>query len=118
MGNPVVHFEIGGRNSQKMREFYGELFDWQFEVHEMMGGYTTVDVGEGGIGGGMMQSAPGMPDNYTVFYVGVDDVQASLDKAESLGGKATLAPLPIPGVGTVGMFEDPDGNPIGLFKGE
>ena len=66
----------------------------------------------------MMQSAPGMPDNYTVFYVGVDDVQASLDKAESLGATNLLAPMPIPGVGTIGMFADADGNAIGMFKGE
>ena len=31
MGNPVVHFEIGGKNAEKMREFYGGLFDWEFE---------------------------------------------------------------------------------------
>ena len=118
MGNPVVHFEIGGKDAQKMREFYGELFDWDFEVHDIMGGYTTVAVGEGGIGGGIMGQAPGMPPNYTVFYVGVDDVQAALDKAESLGANTLLAPMPIPGVGTIGMFADADGNAIGLFKGE
>ena len=118
MGNPVVHWEIGGANAEKMREFYGALFDWPMQVHELMGGYTTVDVGEGGIGGGILQTGQGMPPNYTVFYVQVDDVQAALDKVEELGGATTLSPMPIEGVGTVGMFTDLDGNSIGLFKGE
>ena len=48
MGNPVVHFEIGGKNAEKMREFYGGLFDWEFEEYDVMGGYTTVAVGDGG----------------------------------------------------------------------
>ena len=118
MGNPVVHFEIGGKDAQKMREFYGELFDWELEVHDMMGGYTTAAVGEGGIGGGLVQCSPPMPPNYTAFYVQVDDVQAALDKAGSMGATTLLPPTPIPGIGTMGMFSDPDGNAIGLFKEE
>jgi hypothetical protein len=31
MGNPVVHFEIGCRDSKKTPEFYSGLFDWKFE---------------------------------------------------------------------------------------
>lgn len=31
MGNPVVHFEIGCRDSAKTRSFYAKLFGWKFE---------------------------------------------------------------------------------------
>ena len=31
MSNPVVHFEIGGRESEKTQKFYTELFGWQTE---------------------------------------------------------------------------------------
>ena len=115
MGNPVVHFEIGGKNAEKMREFYGGLFDWELEVHDIMGGYTTAAVGEGGIGGGIVECGPGMPPNYTAFYVQVDDVQATLDKAAAKGASTLLEPMPIEGVGTVAMLSDPDGNAIGLI---
>ncbi len=115
MGNPVVHFEIGGKDIQKMREFYGGLFEWEFEHHDVMGGYTTVAVGDDGIGGGMVQTAEGMPPNYTAFYIHVDDVQATLDKVEASGGSTLLPPTPIPDIGTIGMFADPDGNAIGLY---
>ena len=28
MGNPVVHFEIGGKDVEKLIEFYGAVFAW------------------------------------------------------------------------------------------
>jgi predicted enzyme related to lactoylglutathione lyase len=121
MGNPVVHWEIGGREGKKLQEFYGKLFDWNIQVVEGSDfkGYGIVDVGEGGIGGGIFQSSGGdMPTNYTVFYVQVDDLQASLDKAGSLGAKTVVPPTPIPDMGAFALFSDPDGNVIGLFKGQ
>jgi predicted enzyme related to lactoylglutathione lyase len=50
------------------------------------------------------------------IYVSVADLRASLDKAEELGGKTVVEPMPIPGVGTFAMFQDPDGVMIGLFE--
>ena len=60
-----------------------------------------------------------MPPNYVMFYVGVDDLQASLDKAESLGGKTMVLPMPMPiqgGEGHIAVFVDPAGNTIGQRK--
>ena len=46
----------------------------------------------------------------------VDDLQASLDRAETLGGKALVPPTDLPdGYGRFAMFADPDGNTIGLW---
>jgi hypothetical protein len=36
------------------------------------------------------------PQHYTMFYVEVDDIQACLDKAASLGGKTIVPPVKIP----------------------
>ena len=55
------------------------------------------------------------PQHYTMFYVEVEDVQAYLDKAASLGGKTLVPPVKIP-TGTFAWFSDPDGNTIGLLK--
>ena len=64
----------------------------------------------GGIGGQEEQG-------YQVtFYVQVDDLQAALDKAESLGSKTVMPPTEIPGVVSLAQFSDPDGNIIGLVK--
>ena len=118
MTNPVVHWEVSGKDPKKLQEFYGELFGWKIDVHEEMGGYGLVDhvEGENGIGGGIGPTQPGVPPRVT-FFVQVDNLQASLDKAESLGGKSVMPPTDIPGVGSFAMFQDLEENAIGLFKG-
>ena len=50
------------------------------------------------------------------FYVDTDDLQASLDKAEALGGKTVLEPMDIPDGPSIAMFADPQGNVVGLAK--
>ena len=47
---------------------------------------------------------------------GGEDLQATLDKAESLGGKTTMPIMEIPGMVTLAQFSDPDGNVIGIVQ--
>lgn len=117
MGQPVVHWEIGGKDARKLRDFYSKLFDWKITVDKNMGDYGLVETGgKGGINGGIFPTTGDMPATLT-FYVQVDDLQAYLDKAVKLGGKALVPPTPIPNIGAFAMFSDPEGNTIGLFKG-
>ena len=51
-------------------------------------------------------------------YVATDDIDATLDKAESLGGKTVIPKTEIPNVGWFGFFTDPTGNMVGLFTGQ
>ena len=121
MPNAVAYFELGGRNAAKLREFYTDLFDWDIEDSGQSGAgtdYFYVNPVEGGVGGGIMQTAGEMPPNYVMFYVSVDNLQAHLDKAVSLGGQTLVPPMAIPGdMGHIAVFQDPDGNVIGLHKG-
>ncbi len=48
------------------------------------------------------------------FYVGVPDVEAALQRAESLGGTRQMGPDRAPTGLIVGHFTDPAGNLIGL----
>ncbi|MEO8967261.1 MAG: VOC family protein [Solirubrobacteraceae bacterium] len=123
MENPVVHFEIIGNNPSRLRSYYAELFGWDFETRDaateavsQRGNYGFVDgsaAGDaaainGGVGGG---------DGYerrVLFYIGVLDVEAALQKAESLGGARELGPEGTPGTLVVGRFTDPEGNLIGV----
>jgi hypothetical protein len=117
MGQPVVHFEIAGKDGAKLQQFYAALFDWKINSDNPMN-YGLVDTGgQGGIGGGIFQTPPEMPP-YLTIYVNVDDLQAYLDKAESLGGKTVVPPTPIPNYGSFALFADPEGHCIGLFKSQ
>ncbi|MDP8239389.1 MAG: VOC family protein [Candidatus Hatepunaea meridiana] len=116
MGNPVVHFEICVKDMEKAHEFYGQLFDWELKK-DAMEDYTIIEVGEGGgIGGGIMKAEEGKFPPYVAFYVSVDDLEASVKKAEELGATIIVPPTPIPNVGRFAMFNDLDGNMIGLWS--
>lgn len=112
MARPVVHWEIGARDAAALRRFYAALFDWDITGDA---DYGLIAPADGGIGGGIMQTRQGMPP-YLTLYVGVDDLEASLERAASLGGRTLVIPTPITGIGAFAMFSDPEGNTIGLMK--
>ena len=114
MGNAVVHFEIGGPDDAPLAAFYGELFGWTLQPFEG-GGYTLIDTnGGGGINGGIGKSQTGEP--WSTFYVEAADLQAVLDKAESLGGKTVMPVTDFGGAVIIAMFNDPDGLLVGIVK--
>lgn len=114
MGRPVMHFEIASPNLEQACAFYRELFDWEIGEEEVEG-YRLVQTAEGSIGGGLMRSPEGTFP-YVTIYVSVDDLPVTLRRAEELGGKMIVEPMPIPGVGRFAMFQDPDGAMIGIFE--
>ena len=120
MPNQVAFFEIGGRDASGLGEFYKDLFGWKVEQYGKSGAGTDfyyVEPQDGGIGGGIMQTAGEMPTNYVMFYVGVEDLKATLEKVESLGGQTVVPPMPIPNdMGHIAVFMDPQENVIGLHS--
>ncbi|HEY8691681.1 MAG TPA: VOC family protein [Chloroflexota bacterium] len=114
MGAPVMHFEIVGKDAKKLQDFYGSLFDWKIDADNPMN-YGMVDNAGKGINGGVGPSQSGQP--WCGFYVGVDNLQAALDKAASLGGKTIMPPMDVPGGPSIAVFADPEGNQIGLVTG-
>jgi len=115
MGNMLVHWELMVSDPEKSKAFYGKVFDWQFDDTSMPG-YTGIEVGEEGRGGGLMQRPPDAPANALNTYFGVDDVEATLAKAAAAGAKVVVPKTEVPGIGYWAMFADPDGIPIGIFQ--
>jgi uncharacterized protein len=121
MGQPVVHFEVMGKDVEKLHGFYSGLFGWEFDTSNPMG-YGVVEregnlSQEGiGIGGGIGQAPEGYAGHVT-FYVAVPDVEAGLQQAESLGGTRMMGPDQVMGDLVIGLFRDPEGRVIGLVNG-
>jgi predicted enzyme related to lactoylglutathione lyase len=120
MGRPVVHFEIIGKDGAKLQAYYAELFDWEMNADNPMN-YAIVEresaqTPDGiGIGGGVAGGPEGY-DGHVTFYVQVDDVEAGMAKAESLGGTRVFGPEEImPGL-VIGQFLDPEGHMVGLVN--
>ena len=115
MPNPIVHWEIQSNQPEEIQQFYAKLFDWHIDSNNPMN-YGMVDTHtEEGINGGIGPTGGGK--NQVTFYVQVGDLQAYLDKAESIGGKTVMPPMEIPGVVTLALFADPEGNVVGMVKG-
>lgn len=115
MPHAVVHFEMVAGDGSETAKFYSELFGWHAEGFPMPDGrtYQMIDThAGGGVNGGIATS-----DEWSgiTVYVEGPDIQALLDKAESLGGK-TMMPVTDMGMVTLASFFDPQGNVIGLVK--
>ena len=94
MPEKVVHFEVIGSDAKKLQTFYGKLFDWKTDANNPMN-YGIIEAVEAGIRGGIGSGPEGA--SRVMFYVEVDDLQAALDKAESLGGTTVQGPMDVPG---------------------
>jgi uncharacterized protein len=121
MGQAVVHFEVVGKDGDKLQSYYADLFGWKINSDNPMN-YGMVDGkdnktanGDTGIGGGVGQGPEGYGGHVT-FYVAVPDVEEALQKAESLGGKRVMGPEEIMGMVTLGQFTDPEGHLVGVVQ--
>jgi len=121
----VAHFEIHADDPQRAINFYGTLFGWEFT---QWGGqeYWLIKTGpaeEPGIDGGMIRRRGDRPqigqavNAYvcTVMVTSLDETIAGVDKR---GGTVALAKMPVPGVGWLAYFHDPEGNIFGAMQSD
>ena len=109
---PVVHWEIEARDPDRLRAFYGELFNWQIGDGPIM----NIAPGVGGPEPGPAGHIRGSDRSRVNLYVQVRDLAASLRRAKELGGAVTLEPFDVPGGHTFGGITDPEGNPLMLVQ--
>lgn len=117
-GHPIVHIEFSADNPEAAAKFYGDLFGWKISSFPEFNYHTFA--AEPGPGGGFnpLNGLRGLVKaGDVVVYVETDDIDASLAKAESLGGKTELPKEEIPGQGWFAVFRDPTGNHVGLYTG-
>jgi predicted enzyme related to lactoylglutathione lyase len=121
MGQPVLHFEIIGKDGENLQRYYSELFGWEIDASNPMK-YGVVDreknlSAEGvGMGGGVAGSPMEDYSGHVTVYVGVPDVEAALVKAKELGGARVMGPDKVMEGVEIGLFTDPEGHTIGVIK--
>jgi predicted enzyme related to lactoylglutathione lyase len=123
VGQPVVHFEVTGKDQGKLVGYYSDLFGWQIDTNnpanygivQREGNTNAAGIG---IGGGIGAAPEGGDGHGVTFYVEVPSVEEALARAEELGGQRMWGPDSVPGGGIVlGQFKDPEGHLIGLVQG-
>jgi predicted enzyme related to lactoylglutathione lyase len=112
----VTHFEIPADDPNRAIRFYSDVFGWTFQKWEGPMEYWLVQTGkEGpGIDGGLSRRQK--PEETPTSVIHVQSVDESVRTIEKNGGKIVVPKSPIPGVGYVSYFLDPERNMLGIFQ--
>lgn len=113
---PVAWFEIASSDPAGSEAFYSSLFGWKFSPSPGIGdAYRLAAAGEGP-GGGVTTAMEGLPANYAIFSIMVDDVDETCAQLTSLGGSVLVGPATVPNGGPrYANVTDPSGNHFGVF---
>ena len=112
MSHPVVHVEIRSADPDATRSFFAELLGWKVASEGGFPGYTFIDTG----GQGTPYTAIGprqSNQDEVLFFVAVEDVAATLRRAEELGGTIIQPVQEVPGT-SFGVFADAQGHRVGV----
>ena len=113
-GQPIVHLEFGARDQQAPGKFYAARCGWRLNLAEQFD-YLMFEAGSGPGGAFVKAGAAQMRPDEVRVYIGTDDIDGMLRRAEELGGRILMPKSEIPGTGWMGIFTDPDGRQVGLY---
>ncbi len=114
----IVHFNIPADDPERARNFYESLFDWKIEQLPGPIPYFLIETtdleGNPGVGGGMAQRQE--PDERITQFIGVDSIDAHIEKVEALGGSVVAPRMPVPCWGYLALCRDTEQNLFGLWE--
>lgn len=120
--NPVNWFEIYVADIESAKEFYSGVFDVEITDMEspddggMMAMFPTHE-DAANAGGALIQHSDGEPGpGGVVVYFQCEDVKNEAGRVAENGGTLVMEKKSIGDHGYIAMFEDPDGNIIGLHS--
>lgn len=111
MPNPIVYFEITGKDKDTLEDFYRAVFDWQ--LTPAGDNYSHVAAGQG-LNGGIGRTMDG--EGHVTFYVEVANIEETLTVVEGRGGQRLMGPEQMPKGPLMAIFTDPEGRAIGLIQ--
>jgi predicted enzyme related to lactoylglutathione lyase len=116
----VVHFEIPFDDKGRASRFYSEIFGWKLmdipQMDYVMAYAATTDENnmvteKGAINGGLFPR--GIEAKSPILVVGVDSIDATIQRVIAQGGKLVTPKQPIPN-GHYARVADSEGNIIGI----
>jgi uncharacterized protein len=111
--------ELGTRDPEGAKAFYGAVFGWGFRDNDMgeMGTYTEWLNGEDSVGG-MMDVSGRLPDeipSHWLVYLAVENADAAVEQVKSGGGSVSFGPIDIP-AGRFAIVTDPFGAAFAVIQ--
>jgi uncharacterized protein len=111
----ITHIDIPVSDTGAGARFYGGLFGWHIAEAPGFEGYPMWQAPNKISGGGLAPREEGFTQPRS--YVEVDSIDESVAKVTELGGKILMEKSPISETSWWAIFEDPDGNVMGLYEG-
>jgi len=109
----IAHVEIPSTNLEASKDFYEKVFAW--ELKDFGNGYLLFNTHEG-ITIGLRKVKKVNSGDTTIFHIHVKDIEGTLDKVVSAGGKIFREKTVIPVFGWYALLNDNEGNVLGLFQ--
>jgi predicted enzyme related to lactoylglutathione lyase len=109
----IIHFEVTGKDQNALQSYYSDLFGWKLNT-DFPGGYGMTDPAQTGliVGIGAAPQGPG----FVTGYVTVSDIDATIEKATSLGGSVVMPKFSPDGTAQLALVADPEGHVLGLTE--
>jgi uncharacterized protein len=108
--------ELGTQDIEGSKRFYGEVFGWKTkDMGEQYGGYNIWSTGDSDLGGLMTMPDKSIPSMW-IPYVAVEDADATVAKAQKLGGSTVMGPMDVPDIGRIAVLRDAQGATFGIIK--
>ncbi len=135
--NPVVHFEMGYEDRERMKKFYETAFSWTMQqMGAEMGNYVVAQTAEtdangmvktpGTINGGFYQKTENPLSHAPSVVIAVQNIEQSMKDVVAAGGKIlggmnqdgshTDQPTMIPGIGLWISIQDTEGNRVSMLQ--
>ncbi len=111
--NAVVHIEWQSTDFEKVKKFYGGLFEWEFTP---WGKDYLLFKPKNGVAGGFQKTDKVVSGESPTVYVEVQHINPYLEKAKTLGGKVIMERTVVPNAVTMAVVADLDGNMVGLVE--
>lgn len=103
--------ELQTSDTAASEDFYGRIFGWTAQTTDMpTGPYTSFMLDDKPVAG-MMKIQPEwgpVPPNWSIYFA-VDDCDAAVEKATTLGGSTAMEPMEVPEAGRFALLQDPQG---------
>jgi uncharacterized protein len=117
VGKFVWHEQVSS-DPKRAQEFYTQLFGWgteAFKPGEV--DYTMISSG-GKTHGGFGKAMEGAPPPHWLSHVQVENLDETIEKAKSAGGKLAAGPFDMSEVGRIAIIADPQGAFVSLYQPE
>lgn len=112
-----IHFDLSANDPQRAADFYQQVFGWKIEKWDGPTDYWPMTTGAAsapGITGGVAERITPTDTTAVIFDVpSVDDFGKKVEKA---GGGIREPKKVIPGVGSLVMCRDTEGNTFGIMQ--